>query len=429
MHYILYIYVLGVVVLIFGIILIIFHVSSKHNSTKNKESFSKPSSKDYSFIFNAIDEGIIVIDANQNISLFNPAATSITGWKQEDALNLNIKLVIQLLDNKNEAIDDQNNPFIQVFRTKQNIRSNNLQIVNKDKTPLSLSINAYPIIENDQVISAIILLRNITEEKREEEQLVDFISTASHEMRTPVAAIEGYLSLAMNSKISNIDDKVRGYLEKAHLATSHLGQLFQDLLTSAKAEDGRLTNHPQVIELGAFLKQLTEDLRFSAQKKGLSIDFVVGSEEKIKNEIVSEKNILPFYYVYADPDRLNEVITNLFDNAIKFTSEGGITIGITSDQNIVQIFIKDTGIGIPSEDINHLFQKFYRVDNSATRTIGGTGLGLFIAKKIVELYNGKIWVESELKKGSTFYINLPKLTDVQRQELSRNQSNENKDIG
>ncbi len=126
---------------------------------------------------------------------------------------------------------------------------------------------------------------------------------------------------------------------------------------------------------------------------------------------------------------MREVITNLFDNAVKFTPEGGITIGITADQNIVQIFVRDTGIGIPSEDINHLFQKFYRIDNTATRTIGGTGLGLFIAKKILELYNGKIWVESELKKGSTFYINLPKLNDSQVEELNHKITDLNNGVG
>jgi signal transduction histidine kinase len=107
---------------------------------------------------------------------------------------------------------------------------------------------------------------------------------------------------------------------------------------------------------------------------------------------------------------MREVITNLFDNAVKYTDTGKISIGLTGNDQVVQFSIKDTGHGIPAEDQTHLFQKFYRVDNSATRTIGGTGLGLFICKKIVELYQGRIWVESEFGKGSTFFINLPRLT-------------------
>jgi len=111
--------------------------------------------------------------------------------------------------------------------------------------------------------------------------------------------------------------------------------------------------------------------------------------------------------VQADPDRIREVITNLFDNAVKYTDSGKITLGLTGDDHVVQLRISDTGHGIRPEDTKHLFEKFYRVDNSNTRTVGGTGLGLFICRKIIELYNGRIWVDSVVDKGSTFYINLP----------------------
>jgi signal transduction histidine kinase len=232
-------------------------------------------------------------------------------------------------------------------------------------------------------------------------------------MRTPVAAIEGYLSLALNPRVSRIDSKAHEYLEKAHSSTQSLGQLFQDLLTSARAEDGRLISHPKVIELGEYLQRLVEELRFAAQKKNIILDFSIGSEGVIDASepvaLAGEKVMRPLYYIYADPDRLREVMSNLFDNAVKYTEEGKITIGLTGDKDVVQFFIRDTGQGIPADDIPHLFQKFYRADNSATRTIGGTGLGLFICRKIIELYQGRIWVESNVGKGSTFFINLPRL--------------------
>ena len=116
-------------------------------------------------------------------------------------------------------------------------------------------------------------------------------------------------------------------------------------------------------------------------------------------------------------------MTNLYDNAVKYTPQGKVTIGLTGNDQVVQFYVKDTGAGIPREDIPHLFQKFYRVDNSATRTIGGTGLGLFICRKIVELYNGRIWVESDSGKGSTFYINLPRLSTQKAQEMLENKNN------
>jgi two-component system sensor histidine kinase VicK len=220
------------------------------------------------------------------------------------------------------------------------------------------------------------------------------------------------LALALNEKVSKIDEKARSYLEKAHSSTEHLGKLFQDLLTSAKAEDGRLTSHPTAVNVTEFTIQLVEDLRFSAEKKGLALEMQSSTLPQ-----GSQKNIAPVYYAKVDPDRLREVITNLFDNAVKYTDIGKITIGITGNADVVQFSITDTGHGIPKADIPHMFQKFYRVDNSATRTIGGTGLGLFICRKIVELYGGKIWVESEENKGSTFYINLPRLDTKQALQL------------
>jgi signal transduction histidine kinase len=130
-----------------------------------------------------------------------------------------------------------------------------------------------------------------------------------------------------------------------------------------------------------------------------------------------ERVLAPLYFVLADPDRLREVITNLFDNAVKYTEQGKVTLGLTGNDQVVQLYVRDTGPGIAPEDVSHLFQKFYRVDNSATRTIGGTGLGLFICRKIVELYQGRIWAESELGKGTTFFINLPRLSSQKAEEL------------
>jgi signal transduction histidine kinase len=282
---------------------------------------------------------------------------------------------------------------------------------------LSISLSVSAIIEKDKVTAVIGVFRDITIEKKQEQQSADFLSTASHEMRTPIAAIEGYLSLALNDNVSTIDSRARTYLEKAHSSTQSLGKLFQDLLTSSKVEDGRLVSHPSVVEISSLLSEVTGDLKFLAQKKGLILEFVLGTGKD--NDPPSGKDTIlsPLYYVYADPERLREVLVNLFDNAIKFSSKGKITFGVTGDDKVVQFYVKDHGSGIPEEDIPHLFQKFYRVDNSITRTTNGTGLGLFICRKIIELYQGKIWVESKLGEGSTFFINLPRISEQRISQL------------
>lgn len=380
-------------------------------------------------ILNSIEDGVVLIDSQKVIRLFNPAAARLTGWSQNEATGLDYHAVLKMVDEKNNAYTDVQDAFVSVFNQAKTVRDNTAVLESRSNKHIAITLSVSPLLDENRTVSAAVgIFRDVSEEREQERQRAEFISTASHEMRTPVAAIEGYLALAMNDNVSKIDTKAREFLEKAHSSTQSLGDLFQDLLTSAKAEDGRLSNHPSVLELSQYLERLTQDLRFSAEKKGLTVEFVIGSGSggPIDARDSNSKVIAPLYYVHADPDRLREVITNLFDNSVKYTESGKISIGLTGDNQVVQFYVRDTGTGIPAEDISHLFEKFYRVDNSATRTIGGTGLGLFICRKIVELYQGRIWVESEFGKGSTFYINLPR---VDGQKAAQMNTSETAQIG
>jgi PAS domain S-box-containing protein len=386
-------------------------VAKLSGQLKNKQLQSE-------ILINSLADGIIVTNPDGKISLINPIAAEMVEWPADEAMGLDVNMIAKLhADNGTDLPLDQN-PFSTAFTTKTSAHAT-LQLVGKKNKETIVSIVASPItVTNSPMPDGVVaVLRDVSAEHKEEKQRADFISTASHEMRTPVAAIEGYLALALNEKVSKIDPKARSYLEKAHESTQHLGKLFQDLLTSARAEDGRLVSHPVPVEMGAYLEQLTDGFNFSAQKKGLLAEFIIGASSTENQD--KSKIVRPLYYVHADPDRLREVITNLFDNAVKYTPTGKVSLGLTGNNEIVQLFVRDTGPGIPKDDIPHLFQKFYRVDNSATRTIGGTGLGLFISRKVVELYHGRIWAESELEKGSTFYINLPRLTTQRATELQQ----------
>lgn len=380
-------------------------------------------------ILNAIDDGVILLDANKTIQMFNPGAEKITGWAAGDALNLDYHSVVHFTNAKAEAYTPEQDPFDRVYTDVMTVRDNQAYLQTKSGNQIGVSLSVSPLTDqNNNVTGAVGIFRDVSEERAAEKQRADFISTASHEMRTPVAAIEGYLALALNEKVSRIDTKARSYLEKAHASTQHLGSLFQDLLTSAKAEDGRLINHPVVTEMGEFLQRQSEDMRFAAEKKGLVLDYLIGGSGGAAGADNGQKLVRPLYYVNVDQERIREVIINLFDNAIKYTPSGKIVVGLTGNDKIVQIRLQDTGQGIPPEDVGHLFQKFYRVDNSATRSIGGTGLGLFICRKIVEMYNGRIWVESEVDKGSTFFINLPRLSNERAIALQAQEANKTPNI-
>lgn len=395
-----------------------FYIDQESRKVKQLAGALSNSQAQSNSLIESISDGIIVTDEEGKISLLNPSAAKMTGWDINEAVGIDAKLVIKLQLENGKELEENEDPYKQLVSTVRPVTAL-LRLVSKTNSFLIVSISISPILKPDgkTMSGSVAVLRDVSDARAEENRRADFISTASHEMRTPVAAIEGYLQLSLNDKVAKIDSKARDFLTKALDSTHHLGQLFQDLLTSAKAEDGRLVSHPTVVEVGSLLEKLTEDLRFTGEKKGLLLDFRVGASSQEAANAAGGKLVKPLYYAYLDADRLREVITNLFDNAVKYTDAGKITVALTGNNEVVQFFIKDTGQGIPQEDIPHLFQKFYRVDNSATRTIGGTGLGLFICKRIVELYKGRIWVESEQGKGSTFYINLPRLSSQKAAEM------------
>jgi PAS domain S-box-containing protein len=365
----------------------------------------------------SISDGVIVVNEKGVIDFFNTAAQDLTGWEINDATGIDYRSVVNLTDQKNGVITDENNPFATVLTNNKPVTNNNLVLKKKNGDLVEVSIVVSPVVEESDLVHGVIgLIRDIGVEKQRQRQQDDFISTASHEMRTPVAAIEGYLDLAMNEKVSQIDAKARTFLEKAHESSKRLGMLFQDLLTSSKSEDGRIESHPVPIDTNKMLESLVEEIKFTTDKKNLELKLTYGGQPK-------GAAISPVYYVFVDESRLREVITNLTNNATKFTEKGGITIDLRGSQDVVQISISDTGHGIPESDINHLFQKFYRVDSSDTRTVGGTGLGLFICKQIVEHYKGRIWATSKVGQGSTFYIQLPRLEQSKVKNLTANVDN------
>jgi len=391
-------------------------VSDPHSKRKSKAAagFTKESLGS-DVLIKSIAEGVVVIDSKNVIQVFNTSAEEITGWKEEEAIGLDYRSVFTLTDQKDQQLLQERDPMLRVFASGKSLVENELILHTRNNKRLEISLVTSPVKAGDGVVGAVVgVFRDVSEERNAERQRGEFISTASHEMRTPVAAIEGYLALALNDQVSKIDSHAREYLEKAHASTQHLGKLFQDLLTAAKSEDGRLKNVTRVIDIGALTSEIAESTKFTAEKKNLILETNFGGSVQHK---AGDTVLTPIYYVQADPDRLREVLTNLTDNAVKYTSEGKISIILQSDAEKVVVGIRDTGPGIAQEDIPHLFQKFYRVDSSATRSVGGTGLGLFISRKIIELNNGRIWVESDLGQGSTFYVSLPRLNNAKAQDL------------
>lgn len=409
----------GFLPLIFSLILWVRRQQSD-NSVSNLENKLSAVEGKSDVVINAINDGVLAISKDGNIELINPSAQQIIGWEQGDALGLNWKSVLKLVASDGKEVDELENPISQSLSKNQPAHSDKFFLLTSSEKRILVSVVSSPVGTDGEGV--IVVFRDITKEKAEEREQAEFISTASHEMRTPVASIEGYLGLALNPATANIDEKARDFITKAHESAQHLGRLFQDLLDISKVEDGRMKNNPKIININEFLKEIFEGLAPKANEKQLNYIFAPDTIDEGK-----EKSLQPIFYANIDPDHFREVTSNLIENAIKYTPSGDVTVDITGDDKQISISVKDSGIGIPTEDIPHLFQKFYRVDNSDTREIGGTGLGLYLSRRLAETMSGSLRVESKYKEGSTFYLEIPRVSSAEATQRLENINAESSD--
>ena len=398
----------GFLPLIFSLVLWIRRQKTDDNTSNLENKLSAVESKS-DVVINAIDDGVLAISKDGNIELINPSAQQIIGWDQGDALGLNWKSVLKLVTSDGKDVEDLENPIAQSLSKNQPTHNDKLFLLTSSEKRILVSIVSSPVGTDGEGI--IVVFRDITKEKAEEREQAEFISTASHEMRTPVASIEGYLGLALNPATAHIDEKARDFITKAHESAQHLGRLFQDLLDISKVEDGRMKNNPKIINVNEFLKDIFDGLATKASEKQLNYIFMPDIIDEGK-----EKSLQPIFYANIDPDHFREVVSNLIENAIKYTPSGEVVVNVTGDDKQISISVKDSGIGIPAEDIPHLFQKFYRVDNSDTREIGGTGLGLYLSRRLAEAMSGNLRVESKYKEGSTFYLEIPRMSSSEAKQ-------------
>ena len=398
----------GFLPLIFSLVLWIRRQKTDDNTSNLENRLSAVESKS-DVVINAIDDGVLAISKDGNIELINPSAQQIIGWDQGDALGLNWKSVLKLVTSDGKDVEDLENPIAQSLSKNQPTHNDKLFLLTSSEKRILVSIVSSPVGTDGEGI--IVVFRDITKEKAEEREQAEFISTASHEMRTPVASIEGYLGLALNPATAHIDEKARDFITKAHESAQHLGRLFQDLLDISKVEDGRMKNNPKIINVNEFLKDIFDGLATKANEKQLNYIFMPDIIDEGK-----EKSLQPIFYANIDPDHFREVVSNLIENAIKYTPSGEVVVNVTGDDKQISVSVKDSGIGIPAEDIPHLFQKFYRVDNSDTREIGGTGLGLYLSRRLAEAMSGNLQVESKYKEGSTFYLEIPRMSSSEAKQ-------------
>ena len=357
-------------------------------------------------VLNTIDSGVIIVLSTGVIEYINPAAVSLLGGQMaQNFLGAKLEDILKLENGQGVAIPAQNNLVFYAVNNGQNYTTREYFLVNLQgqKKPVAFKVITAHSPKNERIVT----FYDITSELEAESEQTEFISTASHEMRTPVASIEGYLGLALNPKTAMIDERAKKYLEEAHKSSQHLGKLFRDLLDVTKLDDKRIKAHLLPIEVTSTVRSIAEGQIPKMSEKNIHFTFGSSSSANMNGGRVINQEV----FAAVDVDFLREIINNLIENAIKYTNNGGgIWVNVRGDGDRVLINVTDTGIGISPEDSKHVFQKFYRADNSETRTIGGTGLGLYIVKERVEAMSGSTWVESTFGEGSTFYVAFPRLT-------------------
>ena len=391
------------------------------NFTKPKKSPVSNQSALAEIALNAIHDGVVMTDKNGVIQFANPAAAIMTEYGSPDkTLGLDYGLVIRLESKEGRELSESENPLIQAMNTSQSLERAEVALItaqSEKRIPIAISMLPVEGASGNRIIT----FRDITRELEEEGEQTEFISTASHEMRTPVATIDGYLSLCLNPQTATLDERARGYLVAAQAASKHLGKLFQDLLDVTKLDDGKIRPRFVPIEMVSLVRKISDDYATRAQDNKINYSF--GSSEPVS--FGQEHRMDQVVYGFVDIDFMREILDNLIENAIKYTPEGGsIYVNVRGDGDRVLINVTDTGMGISADDLGHIFQKFYRADNSDTREIGGTGLGLYLVKQRVEAMGGRVWAESAFGEGSTFYVSLPRISSDEyekRMIMVRNQ--------
>jgi two-component system phosphate regulon sensor histidine kinase PhoR len=332
-------------------------------------------------LINAMQGGLVVLNINKKPVLMNPKAEYMLQKKYDEGMKLN-----ELFDDEKllEAVEEA------LSSSPEKITTKILQLVQGETT---LQCRISPLVIDDEINGVIIIIYDFTEEWKVEQDKNRFVSMVTHELRSPIAAIINYINVIQTGMFDTQPEKVHEILDRCEIRGNALLELIRDLLYINKREAGKVEKSIERLDLHDVLASQLEFYRGQAEGKHISVNLRGGGG--------------PFY-VKADRADLDRIFMNIISNGIKYNNEGGkLFVEISSASGEIIVKVSDTGIGMTSGDQKNLFQEFYRIRNRDTSGIAGTGLGLATVRRVLSEYNGRIEVESEPEKGSTFTVYLP----------------------
>lgn len=337
--------------------------------------------KVYAIIDNIVD-GLIVFDERGKVSLINPSACKLFNKAKEEILGKS------MADFSN--FHDLKNLFYLLGRDIKEVFKKELAIGKN----LILEITSLPIFKKEKKFGNLVIIHDVTREKTIERMKTEFVSISAHQLRTPLSEINWTLEVLLKERLGKLTDEQKEIIKKTSDSNKRMLALVDDLLDVVKIEEGRRLYELKLCDIKEIIYSAIESYQEIIKKKKIKFEFNVPSKK------------LP--EIKIDVKKIALSVQNLLDNAIRYTMPGGmITVTLNAIEKEIEFSIQDTGIGIPQDQQQHIFEKFFRGRNALKVKTEGNGLGLFIVKNIIETHEGKIWFESKEGQGTTFYFTLP----------------------
>jgi signal transduction histidine kinase len=330
-----------------------------------------------------LDEGILIFDENKNLYFLNKKAEDLLKVKGSEILGKNVA-------------EFKNFPFFKPIFELLGLGLSNVIGQKIETNGKVLEMTSIDLIIGGEKRGDLIIFRDVTRESLIEKTKSEFVSLIAHQLRTPISSMRWMLKELIEEKKGKLNERQKEYLKDLYLNSERMVQFLNDLLSAIRIEEGRFLRKKELFSLEAIVELVIKLFQSRIEERKINL----------KYERPTQK--LPL--VKVDVEGIKTVIENLLDNAIRYTPEGGeVEISLTAPvtETEVQFSIRDSGIGIPDEEKERIFTRFFRASNAIKKETEGSGLGLYISKNIIEAHGGKIWFESKEGKGTTFYFTLP----------------------
>ena len=345
-------------------------------------------------LFRSIGDGAVATDEFGHITRINPRALSILGLTAKEAIGKWFPRVITIVHPDGSPVPLVERPIVKMFLTGQVVTEKVIYMA-KDGHLVPISVTVSPIIFEGRPVGAVEVFRDVTIENEVDRMKSEFISLASHQLRTPLSTIQTYAHMLDEDFMGELSTEQKRTIRTIIAATNNMNELISTLLNIARIESGSIAVKSKRLNAGQLVTDVIKQLVLSADSKGVVLTFQPPTKP---------------IYIQADALIVKEILTNLVGNSIKYTTSGGtVTISLHARAKDIVFEVRDTGIGIPKQSQDKIFAKFFRAQNVIRQETTGTGLGLYVVKGLVSTLQGRVWFKSEEHAGTTFYVGLPKV--------------------